>query len=277
MRRRRLAAAASVAAVLCAGCVIDEPAIERTDGANSTIAVPTVTLPTAPAVATGTPATGPTPSPTPEPTATSSPPPTPTPPPSPTARPTPSPPPTPTPLPTTFPEAGVEPTLRQPGTVTVAVNGVTTFELMQARPILQLPGHTLIYVDDDLRAEVDLFTPVADADGIPLTTYGAVANVITSIAELSGLNELAPTTVDGAPARVFDGVATLGARIFVTDQAQAGNENAGWSPPLRLRMWLIDAPNGVVALTAESLEDPGQFEESLAIARGIIDTIDLPD
>lgn len=249
----------TVAIAPLAGCVIDEPIIESTDPAAPTSGVPTVSFPPTPTspVATSTP----TPAPPPTPTTPPTPPPT-------TA-------PTPTPLPTTFPELGVEPTLRQGGVITVPVRGATTFRLLGPRPILQLPGHTLIYVDAERQAEVDLFTPVGDADGNRLADYLAVIDVVRTNPELPGLTEQAPTLVDGFPARVFDGVVALGTRVFVTDLAEAGNENAGWSPPVRLRMWVIDAPEQPIVLTAESLEDPGQFDVSLDIANTIIETIDL--
>lgn len=258
--------AVTVAATTLSGCVIDEPIVESTGPAVPTSGVPTVSFPT-PALPTATVPVAPTDAPA----AATPVPPTVT----PTTAPTSTPEPTPTPLPTTFPEAGVEPTLRQPGTITVPVRGATTFELLGARPILQLPGHTLIYVDAERQAEVDLFTPVADADGNRLAGYLEVIDVVRTNPELPGLTEQAPTNIDGFPARVFDGVVALGTRVFVTDLAQATNENAGWSPPVRLRMWVIDAPGQPIVLTAEALEDPGQFDTSLDIANAIIDSIDL--
>ena len=261
---RRIAAVV-LPVVVCTGCVIDEPMIERTDGSAATAVVPTVAFPSVtplPAPTAAVPTAAPTADV--EPTATPSPAPTPTPPP-----------PSPTPLPTTEPAIDVEPTIRAPGIVTVPVNGTSSFELRRPRPILQLPGHALIYVDTDRQGEVDLFTPVADANGDPIGGYIDVVAIVQNDPNLAGLSELPQTTVDGFSARVFDGTATLGVRVFFTDAGFTDNENAGWSPPLRLRMWIIDHPRGPVILTAESLEDPGQFDESLSIANGLLSTIDL--
>ena len=157
------------------------------------------------------------------------------------------------------------------------VGGTTTFILASSRPLLQLPGHTLIYVDDARLAEVDIFTPVATTDGTPLGTYDEVVAVLLTDPRFAGVSELDPVTIDGLATRVFEGTidpsVTEQGGVFVTDAGEVGNDSAGWVAPARLRLWLIDAPAGPIALTAEAVENPGQYTDAVRLATEVLTTI----
>lgn len=259
--RRRWAPIALALACLpvAAGCVVDEPTIETTSGSP---------------VATAEPSPEPTVGVQFEPTATAEPP-TPTPEPSPEPTPTPEPTATsvpvgPTPLPVSTDE-NFEPTTIQPGLIAVPVRGAA-FVLDQARPILQLPGHTLVYLDDDRQGEVDIFVPAGDRDGNPLATIDDVAGFIETDPAFVGVVELRPVSIAGLPTRVFEGNGVVGEKAFVTELA-AEDEQLGWFPPLTMRIWLIDHPDGPVIVSAESLEDPGRYSDAIRLATAILSTI----
>lgn len=258
-RTQRVFAIACLLAAGAVGCVVDEPTIETTGGPAEATATatpePTAVVEFEP-TATPAPAT-PTPEPTPEPTST----PEPTPTPMPTG---------PTPLPESTDDA-FEPTTVEAGLVAVPVRGAS-FVLDEPRPILQLPGHTLIYLDDERQGEVDIFVPAGDRDGNPLTSVDEVANFIESDATFSGVSELTAVSIAGLPTRVFEGTGVVGEKAFLTDLA-AENEQLGWFPPLRMRMWLIDHPDGPVIVSAESLEDPGRYSDAVRLATAVLSTI----
>ena len=261
--------------VLLVGCVVEDPSIAATgpaaggvtDGSTSTPGGAAFAPTAAPQAPTSV--VAPTSVPPPTPAATPTPTPTPTPIPTPTVEPTPAA----TPLPTVDPSADLRPSVVPAGIVNIPVSGITTFTLETSRPILQLPGHTLIYLDDGGEAEVDIFTPVADGSGTPLVSLADVAVELTSTPAFSGLSELAPTTVAGHTARVFEGSLIQGERGFYSDISTLSNDTAGWFPPVRARMWLIDAPQGVVVVTAETIVDPGQYSDAVRLAIEILATI----
>lgn len=161
----------------------------------------------------------------------------------------------------------------QAGIVRVPVGGTTSFRLARPRPVLQQPGHTLIYLDADRQAEVDIFTPVANDEGDALDDYNAVMVELTTNTVFADLGELEPVTIAGLPARVFEGSLITGERGFHTDTSTIGNDWAGWFPPARMRLWIIDAPSGPIVVTAESLFDPGQYDEAVRMAGGLLSTI----
>lgn len=258
--RRRGALAIATAALLVSACMIESPTIEPTasDSFNDTAAAqPTAAAPVfEPTVA---------PEPTPTPVSTSAPEPTATPAPEPTAS-----------VPVIeaqTPAETVEPVVTQPGVIGVPVGGTTTFRLAQSRPVLQQPGHTLIYVDADRLAEVDIFNPVANGEGDPLDDFAAVISELTTNTIFADLTELEPVSIAGLPARVFEGSVLTGERGFHTDASTIGNDWAGWFPPARMRLWVIDAPAGPIVVTAESLFDPGQYDDAVRMAGGLLSTM----
>jgi hypothetical protein len=263
-RIKHLVAALATGVALLAiagGCVVEDPLIEATTGATtgvpgptaSAIApqfqTPTVAPPPTPAI----PAASPTPLPTPLPTAA----------PQPLA----------TPLPELEPNLENQPSLVQAGPVTVPVAGLTQFRLSTPRPVLQLPGHTLIYLDPQRQAEVDIFSPVAAGDGTPLPSYDDVIGRLLTDPIFADVAELDPVSIAGFASRVFEGLPVTGQRGFYNDLTTISNENAGWFPPLRVRMWVIDAPRGAVIVSAETLEDPGQYSDAVRLATEILTTI----
>ncbi|MEM7096079.1 MAG: hypothetical protein AAF567_23945 [Actinomycetota bacterium] len=263
-RRRRFGAAGPAGAVLgclvlLAACVVEPTEIASSVAETST---PTEPSPTAPPPPTPTPVP-PTPTAPPPPTAT------------PTTPPTPTPRPVPTSIPPIIPGPDNEPSILTEGPVSFPVAGTTSVRLDQPRPVLILPGHTLIYVDPDREAEVDIFTPIADGLGEPFTDYEAVADYLTSDPAFVDVPETDSATVAGFPARVFQGLPVTGERGFYTDASTIGNDSAGWFPPVRLRLWLIDTPNGPLVITAESLFDPGQFPEANRMVRAFLQTLRL--
>lgn len=259
MKARGLAAVV-VAALLASACMIESPTIEPVATAGDTeraVAQPTAAPPVF------EPTVAPAATPTPVPTST----------PAPTATPAPEPTPSTPLLEALTPSESVEPTVLQPGIVRVPVGGATSFRLARARPVLQQPGHTLIYLDADRQAEVDIFTPVANDEGDALTDYNAVIVELTMNTVFADLGELEPVTIAGLPARVFEGSLITGERGFHTDTSTIGNDWAGWFPPARMRLWIIDAPSGPIIVTAESLFDPGQYDDAVRMAGGLLSTI----
>lgn len=246
-------------ALMLSACVIESPTVEPSAALpTSTVPLPTVESPVfAP---TPEPAPTATPMPTAEPTVEASPGPT-------------------TPgddinaLAAQVPSADMAPVVQEPGLVSVPVGGTIAFRLVQPRPILQLPGHSLIYVDADQQAEVDVFTPIATGDETVLADYAAVLDHLKTDPVYADLAELDPVTISGFPARVFEGNPITGARGFYADESTFDNESAGWFPPTRLRLWLIDTDNGPVIFTAESLQDPGQYNDAVRMAAGLLGTI----
>jgi len=267
------------------GCVVDEPAIESTQGntppttqpaaqpspAGVTETVAPQFEPTVPAAPTAAPAPTAVPAPpTVEPTATTVEP-TATTVPEPTATPAPA---GPTPLPTSAPEAEFVPVPASPGLIVIPVQGVS-FMLAETRPILQLGGHTLIYIDAEGNAEVDIFTPLATRDATPFDDYAAVISYIESDPVLAELEELTPVSIAGLPTRVFEGTADSEERVFLTELGLTGDNVLGWFPPARMRLWVIDHPDGAVIVTAESLENPGRYSEAVRLATEVLSTIDF--
>ena len=257
-----------LAASLLAGCVVEDSAVRTT---TEPAAIPATVAPIP------TPAFEPTATAIPTPAATPLPAPTalPTPTPIPTATPEPTPVPTPaaTPLPVSPPAVDVPPVGVLGGRIVVPVAGRTTFMLSEPREIVQLPGHTLIYLGEGTDAEVYIFTPVATADG---TVLGTLADVIAELETdpiFADVAELAPATVAGFPTRVFEGVLTTGQRGFYADLGTLSDEIAGWYAPSRLRMWLIDTPQGVVAVTAETLGTSESYSDAIRLATEILATI----
>lgn len=256
-RLRQMAMIGAGAAAILTACVVDTPGIDSTQPAPDPTAV-----------------VAPTEAPQFEPTAPPAPPtavPTSTPVPEPTATPTPTGPP---PLPTSAPEEEFAPVTVEPGLVVVPVRNAR-FMLAQARPVLQLGGHTLIYVDDARDAEVDIFTPAASRDGNTIDTYDALITYMSTDAALANLGELNPVSIAGFPTRVFEGTASATERAFITELAAADNDQLGWFPPGRMRLWVIDHPSGPVIVSAESLENPGRYSEAVRLATEILSTIDF--
>lgn len=265
----RILLGAAALMLLTAACIVDTPGIENTQvGGDQPTAV-------APTVAAVVPAFEPTavpapPTPAAQPTST----------PVPTSTPAPVDPPVagPTPLPTADPNDAFVPNDVPAGPVAIPVAG-TSFVLAEPRPILQLAGHTLVYIDQDLLAEVDIFTPIADRDGNSLASYPEIIQYIKTDVSFGGLQELDAVSIAGSPTRVFDGTTVVKPeapeRAFVTDPAGLTNDQLGWFPPTRARLWVIDAPSGPLMLSAESLEDPGQFEDALDLATEILSTINF--
>lgn len=253
MNRGKNAAVVAIAAavlLLLTSCAIDRNAIEADAPAR---------------VETTSPAVEPTAIPAPPPTAALVPEPTPLPP---TAEPTPEP----EPLPTVAAEITIEPVLTQPGPI--AVSGIS-FMLSQERLIARLPGHLLVYLDEDLLAEVDIFTPAADSSGNVFASYQDVIDFIESDADLSALQELSPVTIAGRPTRVFEGTANAVDRSFFTDVADVEAAEYGWFAPSRMQLWVIDAPANTVIVSAEALEDPGQFTDAVRLATEVLSTIEF--
>lgn len=243
-------------AVLAAGCVVEE-----TDSIPLPTEQPNTEVPEVP-----TPVFEPTATPVPAPAT-----PTPLPP---TATPVPAPPtPEATPLPNSEPAPEVDRIGPLQGLLVVPIAGRTSFMLTEPRELVQLPGHTLVYLPEGTGAEVDIFTPVAAADGRTLNTIGDVVIELTTTAVFEGMSELAPVTVAGHPTRVFEGELSQSERGFYTDAAYVSDPNAGWFPPTQIRMWLIDTPQGVVAVTAEALAGSENYSDAIRLATGILATI----
>ncbi len=261
--RRSVAGLVILALTLIAtGCMIESPTLEPLAADDTAIATPTpiaapVFEPTAVPEAT----------PTPQPTAT----------PEPTATPVPTPAPDLPLLEAQTPSESILPETLQPGLVSVPVGGTTTFRLARPRPVLQQPGHTLIYLDADRQAEVDIFTPIANDAGDALADFEAVIDELSTNPVFEDLGELEPVTIAGLSARVFEGSLLTGARGFHTDASTIGNDWAGWFPPARMRLWIIDAPSGPIVVTAESLFDPGQYDDAVRMAGGLLSTITFAD
>ena len=130
--------------------------------------------------------------------------------------------------------------------------------------MLQLGGHTLIYVDDERNAEVDIFTPMAEADGTAIGSYGDLITYLSSDVVFANLLELDAVSIAGFPTRVFEGTAESPDRAFITEIAAASNDQLGWFPPARMRLWVIDHPSGAVIISAESLENPWSVQRCRA-------------
>jgi hypothetical protein len=147
--------------------------------------------------------------------------------------------------------------------------------LAETHPILQLGGHTLIYVDDEQNAEVDIFIPAAAADGSVIDSYEVLIAYLESAPALAGLAELSPVSIAGIPTRVFEGTADSPDRAFITEIVTADNNQLGWFPAVRMRLWVINHSGGPVIVSAESLENPGQYSDAVRLATEILSTIDF--
>lgn len=272
-------------ALLAASCVIENPVIEsgtdaQVDNAQSgeTGGGTAGNAPTQGESLEQTEPTAPPSPPTPQPTVPETPTPAPT--PEPTAAPTAAPaltvepgPDTPTPLPTVTDEAEFQPTTVAAGLIAIPVL-TTTFRLDDPRPILQLGGHSLIYLDDDITSEVDIFTPVALVDGTPITSYDEVISVLQS-SPLLEIAELDPVTIAGHNTRVFEGLGLERTRLFITDLNQLDDENLGWWPPDQVTLWVIDHPQRTVIVTAEAFNQSGRYDDAIDLAADILSTIDF--
>jgi hypothetical protein len=147
--------------------------------------------------------------------------------------------------------------------------------LAQTRPVLQLGGHTLIYVDDERTAEVDIFIPAATGRGRVIDSYDELILYLQTAPDFAGLEELRPVSIAGFPTRVFEGTADSPDRAFITDIAALENDQLGWFPSERMRLWAIDHPDGPVIVSAESLDNPGRYSDAVRLATGILSTIDF--
>ena len=145
--------------------------------------------------------------------------------------------------------------------------------LAEPHPVLQLGGHTLIYVDDDRNAEVDIFIPAATSDDTAINSYDEVIAYLESNAVFAGLAELSPVSIAGNPTRVFEGTADSTDRAFITEIGTADEDQVGWFPPARMRLWVINHAAGPVIVSAESLENPGRYSDAIRLATEILSTI----
>lgn len=205
----------------------------------------------------------------------------PTTPPAPTAEPTavstatPAPVPTPSPAPTaTTSEDGDYENVTGP--IAVPVAGITVLELFGSHPVLQLSNHTLLYLDEQRLAEVDIFVPYATGDGTVLEDFDAVAAELNNTDRFPLLDEVSTTTIDGSPALIFEGEAEAIERRFHTSAESIGDESAGWFIPLRLKLWLIDTPHGPVIVSAEGTTgNEALFAQATAMATSVLTTIEF--
>lgn len=252
-------------ALVAVSCVIETPALDSVESAVEPTAIAQIEPTAIPRPPTPQPTAPPAPSPTM--------PPAPSPEPTPTPERAPEPDDRPQPLPTVTGDSGFEPTVVPAGLIAIPVHN-TTFRLAEARPILQLGGHTLIYLDDQAGSEIDIFTPVAFDDGTLIGSYEEVTSFLQSNALLE-LEESESVTIAGHSTRVFEGLGPDRTRAFITDATELKNIDLGWFPPDQLKLWVVDHPDGPVIVTAEALTDSNQYSDALALAGDILSTIDF--
>lgn len=254
---------------LATACVVDSPNIDTRAAGNAVNGVDDVTTTPTNDEPVAEPTVAPEPTAVPEPTAA----------PTPTTEPTPEP--TPTPGEPTTAVAVVEPTLElapapvDAGRIALSVAGTTTVRLSETRPVLHVPGHVLIYVDDLRNAEVDIFTPIADPDGALFDDIEAIESYLLTASNVDTITSTSTVTIAGLTTQIFD-VATTGdiVRTVHTDTSTLDNEAAGWFAPPLARLWLIDTPNGAVVVSAESF-DESRFDEAVRLAEEILSSIEF--
>lgn len=155
------------------------------------------------------------------------------------------------------------------GRVTLPFGGGVSFVLEEDRFIYQEPG----FVDLPLRLPggVEFVLPRFSPDG---TALASVEDVIGALRDWPlDLTELDPTTVAGAPTRVFD--LTDGPRSFLSPAVTWDEDIPGWFPPRAARIWLLDTERGVIMITAESFETDLALPDAIALAESVIATLEL--
>lgn len=154
------------------------------------------------------------------------------------------------------------PALVPAGTVEIPALGGVRFELAQDRFIFQNDDEHH-FVATDGPADSELLIIDRDIDENPIATVDELIAVVTS--DSVAAEELAPTTLAGFPARVFDLEATSAGRRSLLPLNGAAGET-GWGNPLAGRIWVAETDRGLVMITAETFEPdadlPGVIEQS---------------
>lgn len=109
-----------------------------------------------------------------------------------------------------------------------------------------------------------------DLDGTPLTTADDVAAELT--AGGASLTEIAPATIDGVDARVFDvTTADPGAILLRFSTLDLANPSFGWDAPAAGRIWLIEHPErGLMMISSHAFDD---VENLLPVVNELADAI----
>ena len=161
------------------------------------------------------------------------------------------------------------------GTIRLPEFGGIRFELDTELEVIQDRAFTEFIIEgDNERTVVDLVSPTATPDDVPVTTVEELITAMTDFVK-ADLVEREPIETPIGIARSFDFEVDV-ERTDASSWLQTGE--AGWGPLQYGRFWMLDTDRGLFLVTAEADSlDVDFFDETLATAETILATIELVD
>ena len=180
------------------------------------------------------------------------------------------------PVPTTA--AGTTETRPLPaGRVAVPVGPGVSFELREPLDAIHLPGISALYPSAARTSEVDIFVPVATADGRSLVTFEDVVDYIETDPVFASLVSLGPTDWNGISSVGFFGYGGQLQLGFTTDPRRVGDVTAGWFLAAEVELWVLDTTAGPIIVTGESLAEASDSEalETLDLMVAVLSSLEI--
>ncbi|MFV2039074.1 MAG: hypothetical protein ACC660_02405 [Acidimicrobiales bacterium] len=147
------------------------------------------------------------------------------------------------------------------------VAGVSV-ELAEERQVRQNDGWVGVF--QRTPSGIFILKPISDLDGNPLATSDAVAEALVAD-PTAGATEVDVSAEAAYPIREFETVPNSGTTFGLKWNDKTGRNNE-WHTGQFTRLWIIDTPDGVVFVSAESAEESA-FEGAVTEALGIIATL----
>ena len=143
-----------------------------------------------------------------------------------------------------------------------------SFELANERHVRQKDGW--VGVLQRTSSGIYILKPISDLDGNPLATSDAVVEALLADATAEA-TEVDVSAESAYPIREFETAPNSGTTFGLKWNDKTGRRNEWHTGPFT-RLWIIDTPDGVVLVSAESVEESA-FEGAVTEARGIILTL----
>ena len=161
------------------------------------------------------------------------------------------------------------------GTIRLPEFGGIRFELDTELEVIQDRAYTEFIIEgDNERTVVDLVSPTATPDDVPVTTVEELITAMTDFVKADLVEREAIETPVGI-ARSFDFEVDV-EKVDAASWLQAGA--AGWGPLQYGRFWMIDTDRGLFLVTAEADSlDVDFFDATVATAETILATLELVD
>ncbi len=143
-----------------------------------------------------------------------------------------------------------------------------SFELAEERYVVQNDGY--LGVIQRTRSGIYIIKPTSDLDGNPLTTSDDIVEALLADSKAEA-TEVDVSAESAYPIRSFATTPNSSTTFGLKWNDKTGRNNEWHTGPFT-RLWIIDTPDGVVLVSAESVEESA-FEGAIAEAQGIIATL----